>query len=145
MLRSVHLFVHRFPEMTRSAVDMPQSNCHRRRHTVSPRDASRTISFRTCSVCRPRCGRSDSECHIRTCGNWQDYQTTSAHTRPCNANKSNSRLVDCHILHGMIETSTRSTTNSAAISTTYPWRLCGDKLHGRRHSRATLRSGPTMR
>jgi len=60
---------------------------------------------------------------------WQDCQSTLQHTRPCYA-KSSYRLVDPQTLHGNIHQVNpvpNGPTNSAAITTMFPLRLCGGK------------------
>jgi len=60
----------------------------------------------------------------------KDCQITSSHTRPCYA-KLSSRLDDSQILHGSIQQVDHvpsGPTNSAAITTKHPLRLCGGKL-----------------
>ena len=61
---------------------------------------------------------------------WQDYQITFLHTRPCYA-MSSYRLVDHQTLHGNVhpvDHVPNGLTNSAAITTVFPLRLCGGKL-----------------
>jgi len=61
---------------------------------------------------------------------WQDCQTTLQHTKPCYA-KSSYRLVDRQTLHGnvhQVDHIPNGPTNSAAITTMFPLRLCGGKL-----------------
>jgi len=61
---------------------------------------------------------------------WQDCQTTLQHTRPCYA-KSSCRSVDPQTLHGnvhQVDHVPNGRTNSAAITTMFPSRLCGGKL-----------------
>jgi len=61
---------------------------------------------------------------------WQDCQITFPHTRPCYA-KSSCRSVDPKTLHGnvhQVDHVPNGPTNSAAITTMFPSRLCGGKL-----------------
>ena len=61
---------------------------------------------------------------------WQDCQITLQHTRPCYA-KSSCRSVDPQTLHGnvhQVDPVPNGPTNSAAITTMFPLRLCGGKL-----------------
>jgi len=63
---------------------------------------------------------------------WQDCQSTLQHTRPCYA-KSSYRLVDSQsqTLHGnvhQVDPVPNGPTNSDAITTMFPLRLCGSKL-----------------
>ena len=61
---------------------------------------------------------------------WQDCQITFQHTRPCYA-KSSYRSVDPQTLHGnvnQVDHVPNGPTNSAAITTMFPLRLCGGKL-----------------
>ena len=61
---------------------------------------------------------------------WQDCQITFPHTRPCYA-KSSYRSVDPQTLHGnvdQVDHVPNGPTNSAAITTMFPLRLCGGKL-----------------
>jgi len=61
---------------------------------------------------------------------WQDCQITLHHTRPCYA-KSSYRLVDPQTLYGnvhQVDHVPDGPTNSAAITTMFPLRLCGGKL-----------------
>ena len=60
----------------------------------------------------------------------QDCQKTLQHTRPCYA-KSSCRSVDPQTLHGnvhQVDHVPNGPTNSAAITTMFPLRLCGGKL-----------------
>jgi len=76
------------------------------------------------------CVRPDyqrSQCHIRTCG--KTARPTLQHTRPCYA-KSRYRSVDPQTLHGnvhQVDHVPNGPTNSAAITTMFPLRLCGGK------------------
>ena len=61
---------------------------------------------------------------------WQNFQITFPHTRPCYA-KSSFRSVDPQTLHGnvhQVDHIPNGLTNSAAIITMFPLRLCGGKL-----------------
>ena len=61
---------------------------------------------------------------------WQDCQITFPHTRPWYA-KSSYRSVDPQTLHGnvhQVDNVPNGPTNSAAITTMFPLRLCGGKL-----------------
>jgi len=61
---------------------------------------------------------------------WQDCQITFPHTRPCYA-KSSYRSIDPQTLHGnvhQVDHVPNGPTNSAAITTMFPLRLCGGKL-----------------
>ena len=61
---------------------------------------------------------------------WQDCQITSPHTRPCYA-KSSYRSVYPKIIYGnvhQVDHVPNGPTNSAAITTVFPLRLCGGKL-----------------
>ena len=61
---------------------------------------------------------------------WQDCQITFPHTRPCYA-KSSYPSVDTQTLHGnvqQVDHVPNGPTNSAAITTMFPLRLCGGKL-----------------
>jgi len=61
---------------------------------------------------------------------WHDCQITFPHTRPCYA-KSSYRSVDPSTLHGnvhQVDHVPYGPTNSAAIATMFPLRLCGGKL-----------------
>ena len=61
---------------------------------------------------------------------WQDCRITFPHTRPGYA-KSSYRSVDPQTLHGnvhQIDHVPNGPTNSAAITTMFPLRLCGGKL-----------------
>ena len=61
---------------------------------------------------------------------WQDCQSTLQHTRPCYA-KSSYRSVDPQTLHGnvpQVDHVPNGPTNSTAITTMFPLRLCGGKL-----------------
>ena len=61
---------------------------------------------------------------------WQDCQITFPHTRPCYA-KSSYRSVDPQTLHGnvhQVDHVPNGPTNSAAITTMFPLRLCEGKL-----------------
>ena len=61
---------------------------------------------------------------------WQDCRITFPHTRPCYA-KSSYRSVDPQTLHGnvhQVDYVPNGPTNSAAITTVFPLRLCGGKL-----------------
>jgi len=77
---------------------------------------------------------------------WQDCQITLPHTRPCYA-KSIYRLVNSQTLHGnvhQVDHVPNGPTNSAAITTMFPLRLCGGKLlvavtRERRYSPSRLR------
>jgi len=77
---------------------------------------------------------------------WQLCQITLPHTRPCYA-KSRYRSVDPHTLHGNVHQIDRvpnGPTNSAAITTMFPLRLCGGKLlvavtRQRRYGQSRLR------
>ena len=60
---------------------------------------------------------------------WQDCPITLQHTRPCYA-KSSYRSVDPQTLHGnvhQVDHAPNGPTNSAAITTVFPLRLCGGK------------------
>ena len=60
---------------------------------------------------------------------WQDCQITLQHTRPCYA-KSSYRSVDPQTLPGnvhQVDHVPNGPTNSAAITTMFPLRLCGGK------------------
>ena len=60
---------------------------------------------------------------------WQDCQITLQHIRPCYA-KSSYRSVDPQTLHGnvhQVDHVPNGPTNSAAITTMFPLRLCGGK------------------
>ena len=60
---------------------------------------------------------------------WQDCQSTLQHTRPCYA-KSSCQLVDPQTLHGnvhQVDPVPNGPTNSDAITTVFPLRLCGGK------------------
>jgi len=60
---------------------------------------------------------------------WQDCQSTLQHTRLCYA-KSSYRSVDPQTLHGnvhQVDPVPNGPTNSAAITTMFPLRLCGSK------------------
>ena len=60
---------------------------------------------------------------------WQDCRITFPHTRPCDT-KSSYRSVDPQTLHGnvhQVDHVPNGPTNSAAITTMFPLRLCGDK------------------
>ena len=62
---------------------------------------------------------------------WQDCQITFPHTRPCYA-KLSYRSVDPQTLHGnvhQVDHVPNGPTNSAAITTMFPLRLCEGKLH----------------
>ena len=77
---------------------------------------------------------------------WQDCQITFPHPRPCYA-KSIYRLVDSQTLHGnvhQVDHVPNGPTNSAAITTMFPLRLCGGKplvavTRERRYSPSRLR------
>ena len=61
---------------------------------------------------------------------WQDCQIKFPHTRPCYA-KSSYRSVEPQTLHGnvhQVDHVPNGPTNSAAITTMFPLRLCGGKL-----------------
>jgi len=61
---------------------------------------------------------------------WQDCRITFPHTRPCYA-KSSYRSVDPQTLHGnvhQVDHVPNGPTNSAAMTTMFPLRLCGGKL-----------------
>ena len=61
---------------------------------------------------------------------WKDCQSTLQHTRPCYA-KSSYRSVDPQTLHGnvhQVDHVPNGPTNSAAIPTMFPLRLCVGKL-----------------
>jgi len=61
---------------------------------------------------------------------WQDCRITFPHTRPCYA-KSSYRSVDPQTVHGdvhQIDHVPNGPTNSTAITTMFPLRLCGGKL-----------------
>jgi len=61
---------------------------------------------------------------------WQDCRITFPHTRQCYA-KSSYRSVDPQTLHGnvhQVDHVPNGPTNSAAITTMFPLRLCGGKL-----------------
>ena len=60
---------------------------------------------------------------------WQDCQITFPHTRPCYAKSY--RSVEPQTLHGnvhQVDHVPNGPTNSAAITTAFPLRLCGGKL-----------------
>ena len=83
---------------------------------------------------------------------WQDYQITFPHTRPCYA-KSSYRSVDPQTLHGnvnKVDHVPNGPTNSAAITTISPLRLCGGKplvavTRERRYGPSRLRVNDVVR
>ena len=69
-----------------------------------------------------------TRCAMPYSDTWQDCQIALQHTRPCYA-KSSYRSFDPQTLHGnvhQVDHVPNGPTNSAAITTMFPLRLCGD-------------------
>ena len=112
-----------------------QAVCRRNRTELTTSSKLRTLNLTNYEVLRGSARRQSVQNYLPLIFvivffNASFEQSTLQHIRPCYA-KSSYRLVDPQTLHGnvhQVDPVPNGPTNSAAITTMFPLRLCGGKL-----------------